>query len=340
MKKPFLHHFQDYFFPHSRNNHRPHLFSAVSVTVLAVLIISLEAGYLVQTKVVFLKTNFLASVLPGVLVALTNQDRTANNLASVAEDVLLDKAAQLAALDMVTNGYFAHVSPDGKTPWYWLDQVGYSYSYAGENLAMNFTDSQDIESAWMESPTHHANIVKREYTNVGIGVAHGFYEGAETTFVVQFFATPAASVEKTASTRIALAPPVETISSKRFDGNQISTTSASVLGSETVNTGTDAMTSSARAPLQAASSPSWFNRALSSPLHTLTTILTALFAIIAVFFSITVFMRGRFQHPSVIIGGASLFMLISGMMLASVLFAGLVQLPSGSQAANVYMALP
>ena len=86
VRKPLAHHLHDYFFPHERNNYRPHLFSAVSVAVLVFAIVVFEAGYLVQTKFVFLKTDFLASVLPGALVALTNQDRAVNGLAGVSED--------------------------------------------------------------------------------------------------------------------------------------------------------------------------------------------------------------------------------------------------------------
>ncbi|HWU24727.1 MAG TPA: hypothetical protein VN086_03165 [Candidatus Paceibacterota bacterium] len=41
----------------------------------------------------------------------------------------------------------------------------------------------------MNSPTHHANIVKPQYTRVGYAVAQGVYDGRQTTFVVQEFAT-------------------------------------------------------------------------------------------------------------------------------------------------------
>src|SRR5512146_777130 len=145
MKKPLLHHLSDYFFPHPRNAHKPHLFSAASVAVLVFAIVLLEGAYLVQTMFVFLKTDFLASVLPSTLVALTNQDRAAQGLAGVTEDPMLDAAAQAAANDMAAKGYFAHTSPDGKDPWFWLDQAGYRYSYAGQNLAVNFTDSSNVE---------------------------------------------------------------------------------------------------------------------------------------------------------------------------------------------------
>jgi len=53
---------------------------------------------------------------------------------------LLEQAAQLKANDMAEKGYFAHTSPDGKTPWEWLKDVSYPFLAAGENLAVNFLD--------------------------------------------------------------------------------------------------------------------------------------------------------------------------------------------------------
>jgi len=323
MKKPLLHHLHDYFFPHRRNNHRPNIFSAMSVAVLVFAVVIFEAGYLIQTKIVFLKTDFLAAVLPGTLVALTNQDRATGGISGVTEDPLLNKAAQAAAAHMAANGYFAHVSPDGKTPWYWLDQVGYHYSYAGENLAVNFTDSSSVEMAWMNSPTHRANIEKPQYTKIGIGVANGMYKGVETTFVVQFFATPAA--EQKTSPRVALAKPVV--------NEPIATSTAPI---EVLGTQTEV------APIPVPVAPrsvGWLESLSTSPLNTLMTILSVLFALIAIPFTVAMLVRGRTQHPSVVVGGTLLLVLISGAMLVGVGFAGSVQLPAGG-AASVVTALP
>ncbi|MDP2655909.1 MAG: CAP domain-containing protein [bacterium] len=327
-KKPLHHHLLDYFLPHPRNNYRPHLFSAVSIAVLVFAVIIFEGAYLVQTKYVFFNTNFLASVLPGALVALTNQDRMINGLAGVTEDALLNKAAQAAAEDMAANGYFAHISPDGKDPWYWLNQAGYTYSYAGENLAVNFTDSQNVESAWMESPTHRANIVKREYTQVGFGTANGMYEGKETTFVVEFFATPAAvEVAISAPANIAIAE------TSIVEATTTSTSTVQVLGTQT----TEAAAAIVDAPIT--TSPSWLARLLASPLHTLWAIFTVLFAIIATALAITILVRVKVQHPRVLIGGTMLLALIGTSMLLSSELAGNVQLVSDTQTAAVIGAV-
>ncbi len=180
---------KDFFVPHTGNGYHPKLFKRTAVTALLAAVLIFEGAYILDTKIAQDHQSFLASVLPATLLGLTNADRHAQGVAPLANDPLLAKAAQLKADDMAAKGYFAHTSPEGKTPWYWLDQVGYDYTYAGENLAVNFDDSTAVEEAWMNSPTHRANIVKPQYTRVGYAVAKGIYEGKETTFVVQEFAT-------------------------------------------------------------------------------------------------------------------------------------------------------
>ncbi len=144
----------------------------------------------------FIAPRFLnfepGAIIVSLLGDLTNQERQAENLPSLKTDPLLMKSAELKAEDMAAYGYFAHTSPEGKTPWYFLDEVGYKYQYAGENLAINFSNTEDVTSAWLKSPTHRANIVKSEYTEMGSAIATGTYEGKEAVFVVQVYGNPRA----------------------------------------------------------------------------------------------------------------------------------------------------
>jgi Cysteine-rich secretory protein family len=94
---------------------------------------------------------------------------------------------------MAKNEYFSHYAPDGTSPWYWFDQSGYKYVHAGENLAIHFTDSSEVVDAWMDSPTHRANIVNGNFTEIGVGTAKGTYQGYDTVYVVQLFGAPAAA---------------------------------------------------------------------------------------------------------------------------------------------------
>ncbi len=136
----------------------------------------------------------VASVVSAVLTNLANQDRADNGLSSLAVNPVLVAAAQAKANDMAAKSYFAHVSPDGVDPWHWFAEAGYSYQYAGENLAIDFSDSADVNAAWMNSPTHRANILGEHFTEVGIAMAQGTYEGRATTFVVEEFGAPVQSV--------------------------------------------------------------------------------------------------------------------------------------------------
>ena len=131
-----------------------------------------------------------AAVYANMLVLLTNRDRVSQNISELKVNPLLEKAAQLKADDMASRSYFAHNTPEGKTPWYWLEQVGYRYLYAGENLAVNFAESEDVQKAWMSSPSHKSNIVNPKFTEIGIATSTGIYKGREAVFVVQMFGAP------------------------------------------------------------------------------------------------------------------------------------------------------
>src|SRR3989344_5239355 len=163
-----------YIVPHEENNFRPHILRAVGVMVLLVLIVGAFFGSQIH-RLALTAGNFLANVLPAVLVDLANADRGANRLASLSINPLLEEAARLKAEDMVSKGYFAHTSPEGITPWYWFSRAKYTFAYAGENLAINFNDSSAVNTAWMNSPSHRANILNGNFTEVGIAATKGVY---------------------------------------------------------------------------------------------------------------------------------------------------------------------
>lgn len=187
-------HLKKYFIPHEENEHKPHFLRKESLLFLVAAFVVLEGAFLLGSFTIFKNGNFLAAVLPSTLVSLTNENRIAYKVKELKENPLLVKAAELKAADMAANGYFAHTSPDGKTPWHWLDLAGYSYLYAGENLAVNFFDSKDVSDAWMNSPAHKENIINSKYSEIGIATAQGMYKGQQVTFVVEFFGEPISPV--------------------------------------------------------------------------------------------------------------------------------------------------
>ena len=159
----------------------------ISIVCLVVLIVLVGAVPSFRTGVL----DSLSAIYAAVLVNLTNQNRVAANISELKVSPILEKAAQMKADDMAGKSYFAHNTPDGKTPWYWFEQAGYKYIYAGENLAVNFQNSEDIETAWMNSKTHWYNIMNPKYTEIGIATSTGIYKGRQAVFVVQMFGAPA-----------------------------------------------------------------------------------------------------------------------------------------------------
>jgi uncharacterized protein YkwD len=134
--------------------------------------------------------NYLSAIYASVLETLANSDRASANLANLSVNPLLAAAAQMKADDMASRSYFSHNTPEGLSPWYWFSKAGYNYKYAGENLAVNFVDSEEVEHAWMDSPLHRLNILNPNFTEIGIATSTGIYEGRSAIFVVQMFGTP------------------------------------------------------------------------------------------------------------------------------------------------------
>ena len=153
-----------------------------------------ESAFVFGAKYIAPQSKLFGIIEANALVDETNQNRVANDLPDLQVSPLLQAAAQEKANDMATKGYFAHTSPQGLTPWYWFEQVGYNFDYAGENLAVNFSDSQDVTNAWMNSPEHRANILSANFTQIGIATAQGIYNGEPATYVVEEFGTPAPAV--------------------------------------------------------------------------------------------------------------------------------------------------
>jgi len=178
----------------------------ISVSIMTVLVLLTFIGANLHA-VMWQSSGWLVStVLPAVVVELTNEERADLDASPLRRNATLDAAAKMKAEHMAKNEYFAHYSPDGVSPWYWFKESGYVFAHAGENLAIHFTDSSEVIEAWMDSPTHRANIVNAQYTEIGVGTAKGTYEGYDTVYVVQLFGTPAIPPSPTPTT-----PPVATI---------------------------------------------------------------------------------------------------------------------------------
>ena len=122
----------------------------------------------------------------GVQFSLVNQDRAANGVAGLRFSGALARVAQYRAQDMLNRGYFSHYDPaTGQLAFAALMHLwGIPYMTAGENIAWSTNPSMaEINTMFMNSPDHRANILKGAYHQVGIGVASN---GAKTMVVEVF----------------------------------------------------------------------------------------------------------------------------------------------------------
>ena len=125
------------------------------------------------------------------IIEWTNNNRAIEGLPPLSQNSTLSASAALKAQDMLENQYFAHAAPDGTELSDLIEDVGYAYVLIGENLALgNFADDQALVQAWMDSPGHRENIMHENYTQIGIGLSRGVFEGDEVWVAVQHFGKP------------------------------------------------------------------------------------------------------------------------------------------------------
>ncbi len=134
------------------------------------------------------QASFLTNA--GIIVE-TNRERAKENLSQLKENTKLNLSAEKKVNDMFARQYFEHVSPSGVGVSDLGQAVGYEYIIIGENLALgNFKDDKAVIAAWMASPGHRANMMNKNYTEMGAYARKGTFEGKETWLAVQHFGTP------------------------------------------------------------------------------------------------------------------------------------------------------
>lgn len=113
-----------------------------------------------------------------------NKIRTQQNLPPLEPNKLLNISAQLKANEMINLNCWSHYCPPNKAPWDYMTAAGYKFIIAGENLAEGFTNVESLMQAWLNSPTHRDNILRSEYTEIGIAVVYGNFKGKPNNPVI------------------------------------------------------------------------------------------------------------------------------------------------------------
>lgn len=117
-------------------------------------------------------------------VDLTNRERAGAGLPPLAVDPLLATAAQAYSTDMAARAFYSHTSPEGTQPWDRAAAAGSTRRSIGENIACGQRSPAEVVEGWMNSPGHRANILKPDFTHIGIGFAGG---GPAGTYWTQLF---------------------------------------------------------------------------------------------------------------------------------------------------------
>lgn len=173
--------------PHDESGERAHAINtpALSLYVLFIAVSVFTFQFLTSRSGLVL--GYATDIKVEEIVNLTNAEREKAGLGTLSFNEKLSAAAKNKAEDMFEDDYWAHIARDGTTPWVFIENSGYDFFAAGENLARDFNDSEAVVRAWMNSPSHKDNVLGASYKDIGVAVVNGDLAGSETTLVVQMF---------------------------------------------------------------------------------------------------------------------------------------------------------
>lgn len=186
-----------FFLPSRKNKYHPHILRTSGLFVVMMIFALIPPLYNVTTVGRPQVLGYAMNVNTTDLFAISNQQRVAGGLAPLTLNSQLVSAANAKASHMFANNYWAHVAPDGSTPWTFINSSGYNYTSAGENLAKDFNTSSGVVAGWMGSASHRDNLMSSSFQDVGYAVVNGTLLGSQTTLVVAMYgvaSTPPAAV--------------------------------------------------------------------------------------------------------------------------------------------------
>lgn len=174
-----------YLIASEKNDYRPWITSLSALAVFCVVIWGLR----------LLLPISLSLAAPGIdasdLMQQVNFERTGRFVPALIINSKLNEAANVKSSDMLTRHYFGHVNPDGNYVWPVIEATGYTpYLTLGENLAMDFFSASAVVEAWMNSPTHRANILNQKFQDQGLASIFGNFEvGYDSIMITNLFGT-------------------------------------------------------------------------------------------------------------------------------------------------------
>ena len=131
-----------------------------------------------ETAPVQPESSFAAQVID-----LVNIERAREGLKPLTYDATIEQAALVRAKEIQTS--FSHTRPNGSSFATAMKEAGVNYRSAGENIAWGQKTPEEVVSAWMNSPSHRANIMNANYGRIGVG---HLTNARGTSYWVQLFA--------------------------------------------------------------------------------------------------------------------------------------------------------
>lgn len=123
------------------------------------------------------------------VVELVNEERDQRNLEPLEMDNHLSSLARKKSRDMADNNYFSHTSPTYGSPFDMMEQFDFTFRLAGENIAAGQRSPEQVVEGWMNSEGHRENILKEDFTHIGVGYVEAD-DTMQRTYWTQMFMTP------------------------------------------------------------------------------------------------------------------------------------------------------
>lgn len=101
------------------------------------------------------------------ILKLVNEERAKAGLSALTLDMNITAAANVRAKEIRQS--FSHTRPNGSSFSTALTEQGVTYRGSGENIAWGHKSPEQVMNGWMNSDGHRANILNKNYRNLGVG---------------------------------------------------------------------------------------------------------------------------------------------------------------------------
>ena len=165
-----------------------------TLTIAAIIIVSTLTGVIIATAspepphdVVAVETIQNPPTEYEALASELNQTREQHNRKALAYNAKLQTSACYKADEIISNNNWAHDNADGTETWVWFDKARYPGTALGENLAKGYSSDTAMIQAWLDSPSHRANLLSSDYTEQGVCKKSGTLNGKDATITVAHY---------------------------------------------------------------------------------------------------------------------------------------------------------